>query len=452
MFEKQKSFNLAEETKTCVISNNTSTKIVEDIFKGLNLSQEVLKKDFEIINTLGKLSMKKVVVINEDKIFKSDKLSRLLNIKEDVLILVDTFKDAWLLFERLTTSTYKFLVCKSKDVENEVKRYYFSDQDISQEMNEGVIYGEAINHTKDLVNKPYNYLNAVKLAEYANDFNGLDNVEVTIYGKKEIQEMNMGAFLGVNKGSSDDPQLIHIRYTGDQDSKDIVSLIGKGVMYDTGGYSLKTPAGMPNMKSDMAGAATVLGAIEIIAKLKYKKNVDVVIAATDNRIGDGAIVPDDILTSAKGITIEIISTDAEGRLTLADALWFAQKQGANKLIDIATLTGAIVRALGKEFTGAFTNNQDFLNELLQISKTTEEGIWQMPMSEGYGKELKSFSADTRNGGTTKLAGGSVAASFLEKFVEDSRPWIHLDIAGTAFESKKGGSGVMVKTLAEYFKS
>ena len=207
---------------------------------------------------------------------------------------------------------------------------------------------------------------------------------------------------------------------------------------------------MPNMKCDMAGAATVLGAIEIIAKLNYKKNVDVVIAATDNKIGDDAIVPDDILTSAKGLTIEIISTDAEGRLTLADALWFAQQKGAKKLIDIATLTGAVVSALGKEFTGVFTNNQEFLDELLEVSKNTKEKVWQLPMAKAYKDELKSYAADIRNTGTTKLAGSSVAACFLEHFVEEDTPWIHLDIAGTAFDPKKGGSGVMVKTLAKYF--
>ena len=261
----------------------------------------------------------------------------------------------------------------------------------------------------------------------------------------------MGAFLGVNKGSFEEPRLIHIRYTGDKESKEIISLIGKGVMYDTGGYSLKTGNGMPNMKCDMAGAATVLGAIEVIARLGFKKNVDMIIAATDNRIGDGAIVPDDILTAANGMTIEIISTDAEGRLTLADALWFAQIKGATKLVDIATLTGAIVAALGKEYTGVFTNDQEYLNSLISVSEKTKEKLWQMPISEGYRKELKCFAADMRNTGTSRTAGASVAAAFLEKFVEDNRPWIHIDIAATAFDEKKGGSGVLVKTLAEFCK-
>jgi leucyl aminopeptidase len=451
MFKRQDTFILNEEKKVCVISNNLDNEVVKSFFEVLGLVKEDLENDIEVVNTLGKLSMKKVVIVKEDKVLEKDKLSKLFDFKEELLVLVDTFSDVKLLFEVLVDSSYRFLDFKSKDKKVACGLSYYSSKDIEKEVNEGLVYGEAINNTKELVNKPYNYLNAIDLARYALEFKRFENVEVTVYDKAQIEAMKMGAFLGVNKGSLDEPRLIHIRYRGDEDSKEIISLIGKGVMYDTGGYSLKTTTGMPNMKCDMAGSATVLGAMEVIARLRFKKNVDVVIAATDNRIGDGAIVPDDILTAANGMTIEIISTDAEGRLTLADALWFAQQKGATKLVDIATLTGAIVAALGKEFTGVFTNNQDYLNDLISVSEKAKEKLWQMPISEGYRKELKSFSADMRNTGTSRTAGASVAAAFLEKFVEDNRPWIHLDIAATAFDEKKGGSGVMVKTLAEFCK-
>ena len=451
MFKRQVEFNLNEETKICVITNNMDNEVVKNVFACLGLTKEELENDIEVINTLGKLSMKKVVIVKEDKVLEKDKLSKFFDFKEDLLVLVDTFSDVKLLFEVLVDSSYRFLEFKSKDNKIVGSLSYFSNKDIEKEVNEGLVYGEAINNTKELVNKPYNYLNAIDLAEYALGFKRFSNVEVTVYDKKQIEAMKMGAFLGVNKGSFEEPRLIHIRYTGDKESKEIISLIGKGVMYDTGGYSLKTGNGMPNMKCDMAGAATVLGAIEVIARLGFKKNVDIIIAATDNRIGDGAIVPDDILTAANGMTIEIISTDAEGRLTLADALWFAQNKGATKLVDIATLTGAIVAALGKEYTGVFTNNQEYLNSLISVSENTKEKLWQMPISEGYRKELKSFAADMRNTGTSRTAGASVAAAFLEKFVEDNRPWIHIDIAATAFDEKKGGSGVLVKTLAEFCK-
>jgi len=451
MFKRQETFVLNEEKKICVISNNLDNELVKSFFDLLGLEKNDLEGDIEIVNTLGKLAMKKVVVVNQDKVLEKDKLSKLFDFKEELLVLVDTFKDIQLLFEVLVDSSYRFLKFKSKDKKEAVGLSYYSSKNIEAEVNEGFVYGEAINNTKELVNKPYNYLNAINLAEYALEFKKFDNVEVTVYNKAQIEAMKMGAFLGVNKGSLDEPRLIHIRYNGDSDSKEIISLVGKGVMYDTGGYSLKTVTGMPNMKCDMAGAATVLGAMEVIARLGFKKNVDVIIAATDNRIGDGAIVPDDILTAANGMTIEIISTDAEGRLTLADALWFAQEKGATKLVDIATLTGAIVAALGKEYTGVFTNNQEYLNELMNVSEKAKEKLWQMPISEGYRKELKSFSADMRNTGTSRTAGASVAAAFLEKFIDKNRPWIHIDIAATAFDEKKGGSGVMVKTLANFCK-
>ena len=450
MFNKQVDLNLEEEKKICVISSDLVKSEVKELFAKLGLKSEDLENDLETINSLSKLPMQKVIVLKE-KALEELKLNKLFDLKEDLLILVDTINNKKALLEKLIDSSYRFTSFKSKDDKKINNIYYYSKEDIEDLVEEVVVYGEAINNTKDLVNKPYNYLNAHDLSEYAKSLESLDNLSVTIYDKKAIEEMNMGAFLGVNKGSLDEPRLIHIRYTGDKESKEITSLIGKGVMYDTGGYSLKTTTGMPNMKCDMAGSATVLGAIEIIAKMKYKKNVDVVIAATDNRIGDGAIVPDDILISANGKTIEIISTDAEGRLTLADALWFAQKQGATKLIDIATLTGAVVAALGKEFTGVVTNNDEFLNELMNVSKKTKENLWQMPMSEGYRKELKSYAADLRNTGTSRTAGASVAACFLEEFVEEKRPWIHIDIAATAFDPKTGASGVMVKTLAELFK-
>jgi leucyl aminopeptidase len=277
----------------------------------------------------------------------------------------------------------------------------------------------------------------------------LPGVTVRIFEKKELEEMNMGAFLGVNKGSSDEPYLIHIHYKKEGNTSSPTALVGKGVMYDTGGYSLKTPQSMPGMKVDMAGAAAVVSAIEGIAKLGLDANVMSIVAATDNRIGDDAIVPDDILVSANGKTIEIISTDAEGRLTLADAVWFAQKQGAKKVIDVATLTGAIVSALGQNYTGAFTNNQAFLEDFKKVTEETKETLWQMPVSKVFHDELKSKVADLSNKGG-RLAGASIAAAFIEEFIEEDTMWIHLDIAGTSANKNEGATGVMVKSFIKFF--
>jgi len=188
--------------------------------------------------------------------------------------------------------------------------------------------------------------------------------------------------------------------------------------------------------------------MEVFVRLNVKGNAMAIVAATDNRIGDGAIVPDDILTSASGKTIEVISTDAEGRLTLADAVWFAQKEGAKKIIDIATLTGAMVMALGSEFTGAFTNHKTFYETFENAAKRAKEKVWEMPISRGYHKELKSDVADMKNKGG-RYAGASQAAAFIEKFINPETEWIHLDVAGTASD-KKGGTGVMVKTFVELF--
>jgi leucyl aminopeptidase len=199
----------------------------------------------------------------------------------------------------------------------------------------------------------------------------------------------------------------------------------------------------------MAGAAAVISAIEGIARLGLDANVMSIVAATDNRIGDGAIVPDDILTSANGKTIEIVSTDAEGRLTLADAVWFAQKEGAKKVVDVATLTGAIVAALGQNYTGAFTNNQEFFEEFKKITEETKEMLWQMPVSDVFHEELKSQVADLSNKGG-RLAGASIAAAFIEEFIDEDTSWIHLDIAGTSSNKKTGATGVMVKSFIRFF--
>jgi leucyl aminopeptidase len=242
--------------------------------------------------------------------------------------------------------------------------------------------------------------------------------------------------------------LITVKYQGKKTYEEPTALVGKGVMYDTGGYSLKTPTSMPGMKVDMAGSAAVLTAIEAIARLELEANVMAVVAATDNRIGDGAIVPDDIITAANGKTIEIVSTDAEGRLTLADAVWYAQQQGATRIIDIATLTGAMVMALGSAFTGAFTNDQEFYNEFKEVTEKTGESIWEMPVVKKYHDELKSQVADMKNKGG-RTAGASQAAAFIENFIEKDTKWIHLDVAGTA-ANKNGGTGVMVKSFTKLF--
>ena len=458
--KEQKEFKLLEEEKDIVITNNLKNSIVKEIDKllGSNL-KELSTEPFTTIYTLGKLKAKKIHVVNfedlKDLKKRTEIYTGIAKLKGDTCVIVDSFEnDSYLeimqdLSEKILTENYVFEKFKSKKEEKNKDFYYYGETAIYEVVKKGYVYGDCMNHARDLVNTPYNYLNAVDLADYAKELEKHDNISVSIYNKSEIEDMNMGAYLGVNKGSIDEPKLILVKYQGKDTFDDPTALVGKGVMYDTGGYSLKTPQGMPGMKVDMAGSATVLGAIEAIARLKLKANVMAIVAATDNKIGDGAIVPDDILTAASGKTIEIISTDAEGRLTLADAVWFAQKEGAKRVIDTATLTGAMVAALGHEFTGAFTNSKEFLKELMEASVKTKEKVWEMPISSGYRKLIESKVADIKNSGG-RLAGASTAAAFIEAFIEKDTKWIHLDIAGTAALEEKGATGVMVKTFTELF--
>lgn len=455
--KEQKQFNLLEETKDIVLASKPDHKLAKELNELLGDVFKELKEPFTTVHTLGKLKSKRVHIVNYGKLMcncKKDEIYNKIASLKNVVVLVDTFEtDKYLqimqdLSERILTKNYKFTKLKSKQEEKDNDFFYFGETKIYNAVKKGYVYGESINKAKDLVNTPYNYLNAIDLANYAKEMEKLDNVTVDIYDKKQIEEMNMGSFLGVNAGSIDEPRLICLKYQGLDEWENPTALVGKGVMYDTGGYSLKTPQSMPGMKVDMAGSAAVVAAINALSRLNVKANVMSIVAATDNRIGDGAIVPDDVLTAASGKTIEIVSTDAEGRLTLADAVWFAQKEGAKRVIDVATLTGAMVMALGKEYTGAFTNNREFYNEFKAVTEITKEPIWEMPVNKAYHKELKSNVADIKNKGG-RTAGASQAAAFIEEFIEDDTAWIHLDIAGTA-ANKDGGTGVMVKSFTELF--
>ncbi|MGV2643309.1 leucyl aminopeptidase, partial [Clostridium perfringens] len=261
--------------------------------------------------------------------------------------------------------------------------------------------------------------------------------EVEVFDENQIEELKMESFLSVGKGSDNLPRLIVMRYFGDKDNMDQrLALVGKGLTYDSGGYSLKTNAGMVTMKADMGGAASVIGAISAIAKRNLKINVIAVVAACENLISGHAYKPGDIIGSMAGKTIEILNTDAEGRLTLIDAVTYAiEKEKASEIIDVATLTGAAVVSLGEDVTAVITNKDEFYGELREASYEAGEKVWQMPSFEDYGKLIKSNIADLKNIGG-KYAGTITAGLFIGEFVQN-KPWLHLDIAGPAFSEKKG---------------
>ncbi|MFW6298218.1 MAG: M17 family metallopeptidase [Bacillota bacterium] len=451
MIQTQKRLELTDESKNLIISDNLENAWVRAVDEALNGEIKALEKSpFTLIHTLGNLKMEKVYVVNQgylDCTENAEKAFGFLNAFEDkAMIVTESFNEdlVSMVFETVERVRYSFDAFKS-DKSSKGDLYYLFDPKQEKNVQKGIILGEAANEVRTLINTPYNHLNAEKLADNVRNWAKEDGIEATILDKRGIEKLNMGAFLGVNAGSKDEPRLIHLTYQGNPSSKETLGLVGKGVMYDTGGYSLKTPKSMPTMKMDMGGAATVLGVFKALHALRAKVNVSVVIAATDNRIGPDAIVPDDILTTASGKTVEIISTDAEGRLTLADALWYAQKEGATRLIDVATLTGSVVASLGNDITGAFTNDQDYYKTFEESARQSKENVWQLPVMASHRKRLESYSADMANkGGST--AGASVAAAFLEHFVNKGVPWIHLDIAGTAFDAKKGATGAMVRTL------
>jgi leucyl aminopeptidase len=384
---------------------------------------------------------------------------------KELTILLDSFiqtldpKKATKMFvETVGFYNYKYDELKSKKIDNDLSIDLYTKNRIEAVVEESMVLVEATNHARDLVNKPYNYMSAIDIANYAhnllNDFKDAP-VEAKIYTKQEIQSLKMGAFLAVNQGSNCEPRLIHLKYRGNTNNDEIIALIGKGVMFDTGGYSIKTS--MNTMKCDMAGAATVLGVFEAVVKNNVAINIDLIIAATDNRINGEAYLPDDVITAMNGKTIEIVSTDAEGRLTLADAITYAQQQGAKQLIDFATLTGAVVVALGDYITGLFGNDQPSIEQMLQTSKETYEGMWQLPITERIREQVRGSKVADITNSTGRSAGASGAAAFLEEFVEEGTKWMHLDIAGTAFLTSPaynefyGATGAALKTTYEYLK-
>jgi leucyl aminopeptidase len=316
----------------------------------------------------------------------------------------------------------------------------------------GRILAEAQNFTRDLANEPANVLNPMLLAERAKQMASQYGLECEVLDQDRMRQLGMGALLGVAQGSAEPPALIVIRYkpANTPTAKDHLGLIGKGVTFDTGGISIKPSDGMEKMRYDMAGGAAVLGAMQAIAQLKPSIPVTALIPAVENMPGSKAQRPGDIVKSLSGKTVEVLNTDAEGRLILIDALTYAQRLGCTHLVDAATLTGAIVVALGNVNIGAFTNNEAFLEKLLAASKAEGEKTWQMPMDEEYKELLKSCFADLHNIGGR--SGGSITAAWFIRDFVDETPWIHLDIAGTAWldDAKpfmaKGATGVGLRTF------
>ncbi len=327
---------------------------------------------------------------------------------------------------------------------------------LEQALNIGRIVGESQNFTRDLVNEPSNRMTPTMMGERAKKMAAAVGLQCEVYGADKIKELKMGAFWGVAQGSDEPPALIVLRYEpAGAPEKIHLGLVGKGVTFDTGGISIKPADGMEKMKYDMAGGATMIGVMRAIALLKPKVKVTAIVCATENMPSGKAQKPGDVQIAMSGKSIEIINTDAEGRLVLADGLCYARQLGCTHIVDAATLTGAVVVALGYINAGIFASDDQMYDRFAQANQQAGEKMWRLPLDDEYKEIIKSNIADIVNSGG-RWGGAISAAMFLKEFAEDT-PWIHLDIAGTAWmeDAKpwiaKGPSGIAVRSLIEFVK-
>lgn len=430
-------------------------------------------KNTQTLYTLGQMGARRVLILglgeSKDLTFETlreaaaravkealkEKLTRVAFVVGDVL--GDTQREAHAIVEGALLADYRF--AGYHKVQEEKPSLLSLDLYCEQERETDVKEGSRLGQTfatgtclaRDLVNMPGNYLTATVLAEKAKELAEKHGMAIEILDKEEIKAYGMGGLLGVNQGSAQPPKLIAIKYNGTDKWENVLGFVGKGITFDSGGISIKPGAGMDEMKGDMGGAAAVLGALDIIGNLRPAINIVAVIPTTDNMPDGNALKPGDVITTMSGKTIEILNTDAEGRLVLADGMAYAKKLGADYLIDLATLTGAALVALGTCTTAAITNNEDLVENVFEAAAEAGELVWRLPAYKQYKELIKSQIADLKNTGG-RNAGTITAGLFVGEFAEET-PWVHLDIAGTSWtektgdESPHGGSGAMVRTLA-----
>lgn len=373
------------------------------------------------------------------------------------------------LAEGLYLSAYSFDELKSKKADEkspEKKEIHFkfvtkfsTDAAAKKALAEAAILGECVNFSRRLGDMPGNLMTPSILADEIVAATKGTGIKATVWDKARLKKERMGGLLGVAQGSDQEPRFIILEYKGAASSKKPFVLVGKGLTFDCGGISIKPSAAMEDMKYDMCGGANVAGAMLAIAKLKLKINAICLIPATENLVNGSATKPGDVHTARNGKTFEINNTDAEGRLILADALSYATELNPEVIIDAATLTGAMVMALGNIHTGYFTKNSALKKSIEHAAENSGEWIWNLPLTHHHSKDMKGTFADLSNMSSGKGAGSATAAAFLEQFVGEGIPWAHFDIAGTAWAvgnrvpycPKKGASGVMIRTFVELAK-
>ncbi|PTQ56831.1 MAG: Cytosol aminopeptidase PepA [Candidatus Carbobacillus altaicus] len=459
--------------------NDALRGVIGEEIKGRRLTGKL--GDVRIVHTLGLLPVRAVILvgIGERGELNAHKLketwAKALNKARheglaELLVCFGSFRadgvDARKLGETFALSAhlsqYRFQDYKTKREEADERTITRLALGIPPELKEDVLYGletgthiaDGVNLARTLVSTPANKLTpevfSARVVEVAKRY----DLSYEVLEKRDMEELGMGALLAVAQGSANPPKLVTVRYKGRPtwESEPVVAFVGKGITFDTGGISLKPSLNMEEMIMDMGGAAAVAGAMEAIARIRPEINILFVMPMVENMPDGAAYRPGDVLTSMSGKTIEVISTDAEGRLILADAITYVRRLGATHLVDLATLTGAVLIALGTQTTGAMTNNDDWWQAVRKAAEEAGERIWLLPTFDVYREQYKSAVADMKNTGG-RNAGTITAGMFLSEFAEQT-PWVHLDIAGTAWDSKgsdltpKGATGVMVQTLVE----
>jgi leucyl aminopeptidase len=366
--------------------------------------------------------------------------------------------------EGLLLANYKFAAFKAADknevnvenVEIAVEKY---SANLNKTVEASTIVAESTNITRYLGDCPGNFMTPTQLAKEAQNL-ASGKLKVTVWDKARIAKEKMDSFLGVSLGSDQEPRFIIMEYKGGNAKQKPFCLVGKGLTFDSGGISIKPSAGMEEMKFDMCGGAAVIGAMNAIAKLKLNINAIGIVVATENMPGPSANKPGDIRAARNGKTIEINNTDAEGRLILADALVYACEQKPGMILDAATLTGAMMIALGNTHTGFYSKNDALVKKINSAAAACGESVWHMPMTDDHAKDMKGYYADLTNLAPSRNAGSATAAAFLESFVDKDIPWAHFDIAGTAWNVSnrlpyictKGASGAIVRTFIEMAKN
>lgn len=453
-----------------VFAGSEEAKKVDAALGGV-LSEVAAAEEFEakegnilLVHTHGKIPAKRVAIVGGEKPLEAAaKIGRKAKevAAKRLAIALPKELESKAMVEGVILGTYTFTKHKTQDS----KKKEIEEESIlttpprlnavAAGMSRGETVSEAVTVARDLVNEPPSVTTPTHLADVAKKLvKGQLALSCEVLTPKEMKALGMGALLGIARGSSEEPRFIVLKYSGG--AKRTVCLAGKGITFDTGGLSLKDSKNMETMKHDMAGAAAILGVFSVIAKLRPKTNVVGLIAATENMPGPKAVKPGDVVRAMNGKTIEILNTDAEGRVVLADALSYAGvKIKPDVIVDLATLTGACMVALGEDIAGLFTDDATLAKDLKDAAAATGENIWALPLAKEYKDLLKSDVADIKNISGSKYGGAISGALFLQEFAPEGVPWAHLDIAGPAWAEKdqpltpKGGTGFGVRLLLQY---